>query len=136
MKQMKTYRFTLFYNMALFDSRVEDKTLKLLIELGKGLDNEQEDLVFKENPTQQSVQKFLRNYYDCYVTVTEEPFIDGINHLVQIFFFDRNNGDWSDLSTGQYGDNAEFDSYEEALEFGLQKAIEIILMEKINRICK
>lgn len=129
-----SYKFTLFYNMALYDSRVKDETLKLLVELGKGWDNEQEDLVFKENPTQQSVQKFLREYHDCFVTVQEEPFSDGINHLVQILFFDESKGEWSDLSTGQYGDNAEFDSYEEALEFGLQKAIKIILLEKINRV--
>lgn len=78
-------------------------------------------------------QKKLREEYDLYVIVTVEAYRTGINYLVQVFEYDKNAVDydcWSNNSTGMYGDNSEFDTYEDALEFGIELANKILEKRK------
>lgn len=73
------------------------------------------------------VQKWLREKYNCYIQVTHEAYKTGINYLVQVLFYEPNNDDcWSNESTGVYGDNAEFNTYEDALNFGILEALKRI----------
>lgn len=76
-------------------------------------------------------QKELREKYDLHVIVTVEAYRTGINYLVQVFEYEKNAIDcWSDNTTGMYGDNAEFKTYEEALEFGIELANKILEKRK------
>lgn len=78
-------------------------------------------------PTLYQAQKWLRKKHNCYVQVTYEAYKTGVNYLVQVLFYEPNDDDcWSDKSTGKYGDNAEFDSFEDALSFGILKALKRI----------
>lgn len=53
-----------------------------------------------------------------------------MNNLVQVLFYDTDsecpNDCWTNDSTGMYGDNGEFNTYEDALNFGILKALERI----------
>lgn len=78
-------------------------------------------------PTLYVAQKWLREKHDCYVQVTHEAYKTGVNNLVQVLFYEPNDNDcWSNKSTGVYGDNAEFDTYEDALNFGILEALKRI----------
>jgi hypothetical protein len=82
-------------------------------------------------PTQSLLQKWLREKHNCYIQISEDFYKNGINHLVQVLFYDKKGSNGYDYicdkkSTGMWGDNHEFPTYEEALEFGLQKALEKI----------
>lgn len=78
-------------------------------------------------PTLYEAQKWLREKYNCYVQVTHEAYKTGVNNLVQVLFYEPNDDDcWSNESTGMYGDNAEFKTYEEALNFGILEALKRI----------
>lgn len=84
-----------------------------------------------EAPTQSLLQKYLREKYNCHIQVTHEAYINGINFNVQVLFYNPNVTDcWDDLSSGMYGDNGEFPTYEEALEFGLREALKRIKESK------
>lgn len=78
-------------------------------------------------PTLSLAQKWLREVYDCYIVITPEPYIEGINFNWQVLFYDNTSFDcWSDKSTGMYGDNGEHPTHESALELGLFKALLLI----------
>lgn len=71
-------------------------------------------------PTLCQAQKWLREKHSCYVQVTHETHKTEVKNLVQVLFYE------SDKSTDKYGDNAEFDTYEDALNFGILKALKRI----------
>ena len=81
-------------------------------------------------PTQGLLQKWLRETHNMFVVVTPEFYIDGINHNVQVLTYDPNKEESdcydNNKCTGMYGDNGEFETYERALEFGLEKALMLI----------
>jgi hypothetical protein len=79
-------------------------------------------------PTQSLLQKWLREKYNCFVTITQEFYMDGINFLWQVLIYDKNNedcsGDYlSPKSSSLYGDNGTYKAYEDALEDGLKHAL-------------
>lgn len=81
--------------------------------------------------TQALLQKWLREKHNCFVTITQEFYMDGINFLWQVLIFDKNNedcsGDYlSPKSSGLYGDNGKYKKYEDALEDGLKHALKKI----------
>ena len=91
-------------------------------------------------PTQALLQKWLRDKHDIYIQMSEEFYIDGVNHLFQILIYDKNDKDCtSKRSSGQYGDNNEYKTYEDALESALQKALirikpkENIMKQKMSK---
>lgn len=78
-------------------------------------------------PTLYQAKKWLREKHNCYVQITYEAYKTGVNYLVQVLFYEPNDDDcWSNKSTGKYGDNAEFDSFEDALSFGILEALKRI----------
>lgn len=78
-------------------------------------------------PTQALAARWLRDVHDIHVVITEEPYVNGINYLWQVFIYNPASADcWDDESTGMYGDNGEYKTYEEALEAGLREAIKLI----------
>nr|DAX08817.1 MAG TPA: hypothetical protein [Bacteriophage sp.] len=78
-------------------------------------------------PTLYQTQKWLREKHNCYVQITYEAYKTRVNYLVQVLFYEPNDDDcWSNKSTGKYGDNAEFDSFEDALSFGILEALKRI----------
>lgn len=78
-------------------------------------------------PTLWEAQKYLREKHNCYVQITYEAYKTRVNYLVQVLFYEPNDDDcWSNKSTGKYGDNAEFDSFEDALSFGILEALKRI----------
>ena len=62
-----------------------------------------------------------------YICVRPEVYSNGINFLVQIITPDLNSPTHYNekLSTAAYGDNGEFNTWQEAMEFGLKKANEL-----------
>lgn len=89
-------------------------------------------------PRQSVLQTWLREEFHTHVEVTTEFYRKGINHLVQVLIWDVGKEIFYHKScTGKYGDNGEFKTYEEALEFGLQKALKSILeiKESVIGIC-
>lgn len=87
------------------------------------------DVVGYKGPrTQSEVQEWLRNKHNCFAVITPEAYTDGINWQSQVLFYDNSSYDcWGDNSSGMYGDNGEFPTYEDALEFGLKLALERLL---------
>lgn len=78
-------------------------------------------------PTLWEAQKYLREKHNCYIQITYEAYKTRVNYLVQVLFYEPNDDDcWSNESTGMYGDNAEFKTYEEALNFGILEALKRI----------
>lgn len=78
-----------------------------------------------EAPYQSELQEWLRNNYNCFIVITPEAYTEQINWQVQVLFYDNLSYDcWSNKSSGMYGDNGEFPTYEDALEFGLKLALE------------
>jgi hypothetical protein len=80
------------------------------------------------------IQRWILAKYNLYVEVTTEAFMDGFNYNVQVKDLELGKRKvkeeyklFGDRSTGLYGDEHEFPTSIEALEFGLQKAIEIII---------
>lgn len=80
-------------------------------------------------PTQAQLKDWLRRRFDCYVEDTVEFYGNGVNCLVQVFFYDPKDviGEYiGKKSSGQYGDNGEYSTPEEAIEKGLKLALERI----------
>lgn len=74
-----------------------------------------------------SISKWLRETHDCHVYIRPEPYNTGINLNWQVLFYNSQSVTcWDDRSTGLYGDNGEYKTYESALEAGLHKALELI----------
>lgn len=79
-------------------------------------------------PFQEDINKWLRDKYNCFVTVHPEAYKTGVNWCVQVLFYNPDSYDcWDNKSTCLYGDNGEFKTYEDALDFGLNKALQRIL---------
>ena len=89
-----------------------------------------ENIITISCPTQSLLQKWLREKHNLYICISAEFYKTGINHTLQILCYNPNlsESDYydNDKCTGMYGDNAEFETYEDALEFGLQKALKLI----------
>ena len=78
-------------------------------------------------PTQALAARWLREAHGIHVVITEEAYTNGINYLWQVLIYNPLSVDcWDNKSTGMYGDNGEYKTYEEALEAGLQEAIKLI----------
>lgn len=78
-------------------------------------------------PTQALAARWLREVHDIHVVITEEPYVNGINYLWQVFIYNPASADcWDDESTGMYGDNGEYKTYEKALEAGLKHSLELV----------
>lgn len=81
-------------------------------------------------PTQSLLQKWLREKHNLYICISAEFYKTGINHTIQILCYNPNLAESGyyddDKCTGMYGDNSEFKTYEDALEFGLQKALTFV----------
>ena len=78
-------------------------------------------------PTQALAARWLREAHGIHVVITEEAYTNGINYLWQVLIYNPLSVDcWDNKSTGMYGDNGEYKTYEEALEAGLQEAIKQI----------
>ena len=78
-------------------------------------------------PTQALAARWLREAHGVHVVITEEAYTNGINYLWQVLIYNPLSVDcWDNKSTGMYGDNGEYKTYEGALEAGLQKAIKLI----------
>ena len=59
--------------------------------------------------------------------MTTEFYKDGINFLYQVFIYDKDaEYGYSDKCSGCYGDNADFKTWEIALEEGLIHALNLI----------
>lgn len=78
-------------------------------------------------PTQALAVRWLREVHGIHVVITEEAYTNGINYLWQVLIYNPLSIDcWDNKSTGMYGDNGEYKTYEEALEAGLREAIKLI----------
>lgn len=110
-------------------------TAKLLKE--KGFD-EYCEYFYKENEytnretfypkvTLYEVQKWIRKKYQCHIQIITEFYTNGINYLFQVLFYDENSYDCiSDISSGLYGDNGEYKTYEECLDAAIREALKRI----------
>jgi hypothetical protein len=78
-------------------------------------------------PTQSLLQKWLREEHNCYIEITYDFYTTGVNFNYQVWFYSPIDIECvSDKSTGMYGDNAEYQTYEQALEYGLKHALKLI----------
>ena len=78
-------------------------------------------------PTQALAARWLREAHGIHVVITEEAYTNGINYLWQVLIYNPLSVDcWDNKSTGMYGDNGEYKTYEGALEAGLREAIKLI----------
>ena len=78
-------------------------------------------------PTQALAARWLREVHGIHVVITEEAYTNGINYLWQVLIYNPLSVDcWDNKSTGMYGDNGEYKTYEGALEAGLREAIKLI----------
>ena len=80
-------------------------------------------------PTQSLLQRWLRETHNIFIEITYEFYPDGINYNFQVLTYDsKEKIDYinNDKSTGIYGDNGEYNTYELALEAALQKALSFI----------
>lgn len=78
-------------------------------------------------PTQALAVRWLREVHGIHVVITEEAYVNGINYLWQVLIYNPASADcWDNKSTGMYGDNGEYKTYEGALEDGLREAIKLI----------
>jgi hypothetical protein len=77
---------------------------------------------------QSLLQKWLREVHNLHVIIQPEFYTTGINYCVQVLCYAPELEDCEDNNkcTGMYGDNGEYPTYEEALEFGLQLALNLI----------
>lgn len=74
--------------------------------------------------SQSELYKWLRDLFNIIIIVTTEN-MPPCNWLVQVLFM-NDKSDHDKKSSGLYGDNGEFCTYEEAFEFGLQIALKRI----------
>ena len=71
-------------------------------------------------PTQALAARWLREAHGIHVVITEEAYTNGINYLWQVLIYNPLSVDcWDNKSTGMYGDNGEYKTYEEAMEAGI-----------------
>ena len=73
------------------------------------------------------IKQWLRNKHNCHIYIMPEAYKTGINFNWQILFYEVNHDDcWGDKSTGMYGDNGEYPTYELALEAAITKSLTLI----------
>ena len=78
-------------------------------------------------PTLSSILQYLIKEYNLYITIQYSFYKTGINYLWQIFEYEPDDLDCvTNNSTGLYGDNHEYPTYESALIGAILKACEII----------
>ena len=69
------------------------------------------------------LQQYFRNTYNYHIEITVDFYKDGINYNWQVMIYDKEDDRCtSKASTGMYGDNHEYPSYEIALEHALLKS--------------
>jgi hypothetical protein len=75
-----------------------------------------------------SLQNWIRDKLNFHVVITPEFYRTGINYNWQVLIYGiTDKSCYDDRSTGMYGDNGEYPTYEEALDAGLKRALEILL---------
>jgi len=78
-------------------------------------------------PSQTILQKWLRETHNIHCNISVEFYKTGINYLWQVLIYDpTDNMCVSPKSSGLYGDNGEYESYEDALEKCLYHALTLI----------
>lgn len=74
-------------------------------------------------PFQGELQEWLRKK-NIFVVVHPEAYPNSVNWCVQVLIYNNASYDcWDNKSSALYGDNGEFKTYENALEFGLKMAL-------------
>lgn len=75
-------------------------------------------------PTLYEVEKWLRERHNCIIVTNADFYINGINYLFQVLFYDEKFVDCiSDISSGLCGDNGEYKTYEECLDAAIREAL-------------
>ena len=78
-------------------------------------------------PTLSLAQKWLREVHNCHIHIVPEPHSSGINYNWQVLIYNPNDETcWDKKSTGLYGDNGEYPTYEDALEAGIEMSLKLI----------
>ena len=77
-------------------------------------------------------QKWLREVKKCYVSIVADCDSIGVFYHTRIIYYDTDNNYhatyvWEETELERVKHRAIFDNYEEALEAGIKKALEIIL---------
>ena len=74
------------------------------------------------------MQCWLRDEHNLHVCIHPEFYTTGINYCVQVLCYAPELEDCEnhDKCTFMHGDNGEYPTYEDALEFGLELALNLI----------
>lgn len=83
-------------------------------------------------PTLDIAQRWLRKVKNCYVSVVADCDSVGVFYITRIIYYDTNNNYnvtyvWEKTKLERVKHRMIFNNYEEALEAGIKKALEIIL---------
>ncbi len=105
---------------------VSFETAKLAREKGLDKFNGEDFLVLA--PTQSLLQKWLREEHNIWINILPECYSYGlqINMAILCVEMDGEKAKSTHKSTGWWGDNGEYPTYEDALEDGLQQALKLI----------
>lgn len=118
------------------DKKINSSTTKLLSELIRVLESETFVGISTEL-TQNSVVKLLRDRYSYYISVFESKFIYRKPLEESSFMYSiivRNFNLMKKELNIVIQEEKEFDSYEDALEYGINLSIKDILISKLNNI--
>lgn len=78
-------------------------------------------------PTLYEAEKWLRKNHNCIIVTNTDFYINGINYLFQVLFYDEKFVDCiSNISSGLHGDNGEYKTYEECLDAAIREALKHI----------
>ena len=79
-------------------------------------------------PTQSLLQCWLRDVHNLHICIHPEFYTTGINYCIQVLCYAPELEDCEnhDKCTFMHGDNGEYPTYEDALEFGLELALNLI----------
>lgn len=79
-------------------------------------------------PYPSALAAWLRDKYGMFIVVTPDAYTTGVNWEVQVLSYNPEDPTcWdADMSSGVFGDNAEFATYEQALLFGLSHAFRLL----------
>ena len=83
-------------------------------------------------PYPSALAAWLRDKYGMFVVVTPDAYTTGVNWEVQVLSYNPEDPTcWdADMSSGVFGDNAEFATYEQALLFGLSHAFKLLSVHR------
>lgn len=86
-------------------------------------------------PYPSALAAWLRDKYGMFVVVTPDAYTTGVNWEVQVLSYNPEDSTcWdADMSSGVFGDNAEFATYEQAFLFGLSHAFR--LLSAYRKVC-